>query len=72
MREINIETFKPSPGDKFYDNNLKKKGVVFEYLDESNWYYTISGSTEIIKAPFRPKDVKWLFIDGEHYSTYLK
>lgn len=68
-----MDNFIPSTGDKFYSNGFKKKGIVVEFIDEYNW--TISwdrNPTEVVRAPFTPKDVKWLWIDGSFVSTYLK
>ena len=68
-----MDKFMPSTGDKFYSNGYRRKGTVVEYIDDYNWSISWDKNPEeIVKAPFTPKDVKWLFIDCVFNSTYLR
>ena len=68
---LDMNTFTPKKGDKFYVNGYGKKGTVIEYIDDYNWTIEWDHTKEIIKAPFTPQGVKWLFIDGVLVKTYL-
>ena len=77
---LDMNTFTPKKGDKFYVNGYGKKGTVIEYgkkgtvieyIDDYNWTIEWDHTKEIIKAPFTPQGVKWLFIDGVLVKPYL-